>query len=109
MGSDEGHDDEQPVHRVWVDAFELAVYPVTCGEFALFLNATGHQSPRDWERDVNPALPVVGVSWFDADAYCAWMNSAGDAIRLPTEAEWERAARAGVEGLRYSWGDTIPS
>ena len=48
MGSADGSDDERPVHRVWVDAFELAVYPVTCGEYAAFLAATRHEAPRDW-------------------------------------------------------------
>ena len=48
MGSDEGQDDERPVHRVWVDAFELAVYPVTEAQYALFLEATDHQAPREW-------------------------------------------------------------
>jgi formylglycine-generating enzyme required for sulfatase activity len=110
MGSDEGHDDERPVHRVWVDAFELAVYPVTEAQYARFLEATGHAAPREWAPSRSGAdLPVVGVSWDDAQAYCAWRTQAGEPRRLPTEAEWERAARGGVDGARYPWGDAIPS
>ena len=109
MGSDDGSDDERPVHRVWVDAFELAVYPVTCGEYAAFLAATGHEQPRDWAQlGTSADLPVVGVSWFDCQDYCRWCAAAGNSVRLPTEAEWERAARGGIEGRRYPWGDAIP-
>ena len=110
MGSDEGQPSERPVHRVWVDGFRMAVYPVTRAEYAGFLDADGHEPPREWD---NPAfraddLPVVGVSWHDATAYCAWRSRRGAEVRLPTEAEWERAARGGREGRRYPWGDAIP-
>lgn len=107
MGSDDGQDDERPAHRVWVDGFELAVYPVTREEYARFLSATGHERPREWSP-LAADLPVAGVSWLDAQAYCAWHNGEGDALRLPTEAEWERAARGGIDGARYPWGDQIP-
>lgn len=110
MGSDDGAEDERPVHRVWVDAFELAVYPVTCGEYEEFLLATGHERPRDWESfRSSPDLPVVGVSWLDGEAYCRWRGTPDSPLRLPTEAEWERAARGGIEGRRYPWGDEIPA
>ena len=110
MGSDAGQDDERPVHRVHVDAFAASVYPVTRAQYHAFLDATGHTAPRDWD---DPALagddvPVVGVSWHDAVAYCAWRTANGSAERLPTEAEWERAARGGQDGQRYPWGDAIP-
>jgi sulfatase modifying factor 1 len=109
MGSDEGAEDERPLHRVWVDAFELAVYPVTCEEYASFLQATRHEYPREWRGADPPDVPVVGVSWLDCEAYCRWRARDGDPVRLPTEAEWERAARGGLEGKRYPWGDEIPA
>jgi formylglycine-generating enzyme required for sulfatase activity len=110
MGSDAGQDDERPVHRVRVDAFDMAIYPVTRAEYAAFLAATAHEAPRDWN---DPAfdgddLPVIGVSWLDAAAYCGWRARSGSAERLPTEAEWERAARGGVEGAAFPWGNEIP-
>jgi formylglycine-generating enzyme required for sulfatase activity len=100
MGSDDGADDERPVHRVWVNAFEIAATQVTNREYAAF---------RDVTQVDQPERPVVGVSWFDAVQYCEWLsNVAGRRIRLPTEAEWECAARGGVEGLRYPWGEEPP-
>jgi formylglycine-generating enzyme len=111
MGSDTGQEDERPVHRVHVDTFEMAVYPVTRAEYARFLDATQHQTPRDWNDAAfaGDDLPVVGVSWHDAVAYCAWRARHGSAERLPTEAEWERAARGGVDGDAFPWGGEIPS
>jgi formylglycine-generating enzyme required for sulfatase activity len=109
MGGDEGTDDEAPVHRVWVDAFELAVHPVTRQQYGAFLRATGHAWPRDWSpASTGLDLPVVGVSWFDCQAYCAWRSADGEPVRLPTEAEWERAARGGLDGARYPSGEVIP-
>ena len=110
MGSDEGQPWERPVHRVRLDAFQMAVHPVTRAEYAGFLDATAHEPPREWD---NPAfagddLPAVGVSWHDAAAFCAWRSRRGAAVRLPTEAEWERAARGGPDGQRYPWGGEIP-
>jgi formylglycine-generating enzyme len=109
MGDDAGLEDERPAHRVWVDAFELAVYPVTCRQYDAFLKATHHDEPRDWSSLSVDDLPVVGVSWADCQAYCAWRSIAGEPVRLPSEAEWERAARGGLEGSRYPWGDAIPA
>ena len=111
MGSTEGQVGEQPVHRVWVDAFQLAVHPVTRGEYERFLDGTGHTAPREWDTPAfrGRDLPVVGVSWDDAQAYCRWRNQNGEGVRLPTEAEWERAARGGRDGERYPWGEQIPT
>lgn len=112
MGSDEGQEDERPIHQVWVDGFELAVYPVTRAEYGAFLDDRRHEPPREWSRAEfsAPDLPVVGVSWWDAVAYCAWRTAqTGRSVRLPTEAEWERAARGGCEGQRYPWGDATPA
>ena len=112
MGSDDGQPDEGPAHRVWVDAFELAVHPVTRREYEPFLAATGRAAPREWGSPAlaGPDRPAVGVSWNDAVVYCLWRSSvAGDAVRLPTEAEWERAARGGREGDAYPGGDGLPA
>src|SRR5689334_2891673 len=110
MGSDTGQDDERPVHDVYVDAFAMAVFPVTRGEYAAFLTDIGHAYPREWSNVAfaNDEFPVVGVSWNDAVAYCDWCARRGEAVRLPTEAEWERAARGGLPDLAFPTGDTRP-
>lgn len=110
MGSEAGQDDERPVHEVSVDAFECAVYPVTQAQYAEFLHATGHEAPREWPGEIAVAdLPVTGVSWLDAQAFCRWRSDAGEPVRLPTEGEWEWAARGGLAGAQYPWGDEIPA
>ena len=107
MGSNDGRPDESPVHRAWIDAFEIATCQVTNSEYAAFPNASGHAPPPAPFHD--PEQPVVGVSWFEAVAYCDWLSSvSGRRLRLPTEAEWECAARGGAEGLHYPWGDEFP-
>jgi sulfatase modifying factor 1 len=108
MGCDEGRDDEKPVHRVWVDAFELAACQTTNAEYAIFLSATHRALPPTMQEAnfSHPKLPVVSVSWHDASAYSDWLSrTSGQHYRLPTEAEWERAARGGVEGALYPWGN----
>jgi sulfatase modifying factor 1 len=111
MGTDRGAEDERPPHRVFVDAFELAVFPITRAEYARFLAATGHDMPADWSDPLfaPPDLPAVGVSWLDAVDYCAWRSSEEERpVRLPTEAEWEYAARGRQEAL-FPWGDIMPA
>ena len=107
MGSHDRHD-EEPIRLVRVRAFAVALTPVTNAEYACFLEATGHEPPGFWgdPRFTTPDCPVVGVSWLDAVDYCAWLSEVtGYACRLPTEAEREYAARGGVDGMRYHWGD----
>lgn len=108
MGDDAHLADERPAHRVWLSAFRLALLPVTNREYAAFLAATGHEPPRFWDdaRFNAPEQPVVGVSWFDAVDYCAWLSDVtARRWRLPTEAEREKAARGGLESAAYPWGD----
>ena len=102
---DEGGDDERPVHSVYVDSFYMDVYEVTNAQYKQFMEETGHQVPAFWDDpDLNmPNHPVVGVSWYDAVAYCQWAGK-----RLPTEAEWEKAARGGLVGKRHPWNDESP-
>src|SRR5580658_2502725 len=111
MGSETGQDNERPVHRVWVDAFEMAECQVTNAEYGRFLAATKHRAPLHWNDPTfsRAEQPVVAPSWFDAAAYCQWLSAgSGRRYRLPTEAEWERAARAGLEQKQFQWGDEPP-
>jgi formylglycine-generating enzyme required for sulfatase activity len=94
-----------------VDAFEMAIFQVRNRDYALFLAAAGHAAPPAWnDADLNhPDQPVVAVSWFEAVEYCAWLSTvSGRNYRLPTEAEWEFAARGGQESGLYPWGDEAP-
>ncbi len=111
MGNDRGRPDERPAHPVWIDAFKLAAYPVTRREYAEFLDATGHEEPRDWGLAAlsEPDLPGVGMSWNDAVAFCTWYSTREPSVRLPTEAEWERAARGGRDDEPNPWGRAIPN
>jgi formylglycine-generating enzyme required for sulfatase activity len=111
MGSEGRYPWESPRHRVWLDSFEIARFPVTRREYAAFLAGTGQPEPAGWNE---PAFadrdqPVVGVNWFAAVSYCEWISrSEGRSYRLPTEAEWEKACRGGLEGAEYAWGDEAP-
>ncbi|HSP15329.1 MAG TPA: SUMF1/EgtB/PvdO family nonheme iron enzyme [Thermoanaerobaculia bacterium] len=111
MGSDSERDDERPVHRVWVDTFELGACTVTNAEYDIFVQST-FRAAAPHRNDANfdhPDQPVAGVSWFEAVSYCDWLGSVtGRRFRLPTEAEWECAARGGAEGKAYPWGDAPP-
>jgi formylglycine-generating enzyme required for sulfatase activity len=112
MGWEGGHPGERPRHRVWLDAFAIARAPVSNAEYAGFLEASGSPPPPSWDdpRFNDPGQPVVAVNWFEAALYCDWLSSErGGRCRLPTEAEWEKAARAGLEDARYPWGNETPA
>jgi sulfatase modifying factor 1 len=111
----DGGRDEYPQRTIFLNAFYLDVYEVTNERYLMFIKATGHRVPENqrdtkltvWNGSTVPEAfkdhPVVNVDWHDATAYCAWSGK-----RLPTEAEWERAAR-GPHGHRFPWGDTEPT
>lgn len=111
MGSATGRPDEAPAHAVTVSAFRLGRTPVTNAQYAPFLEAGHGSTPRWWGNPAfsAPDQPVVGVTWFDACAYALWLTeTAGGAWRLPTEAEWERAARGGLAEAATAWGPALP-
>jgi formylglycine-generating enzyme required for sulfatase activity len=101
-----GDDENSPRRELFVDAFYLDKHEVTVGRYAEFLKQTGNiRPPEEWDTvDVksNADLPVVGVDWHDANSYCQWVGR-----RLPTDAEWERAAR-GTDERKFPWGNDAP-
>lgn len=116
----DAYEDEAPVRKVYLEAFSIARYPVTVGQYRRFVEGEGYRDERCWEAGgfgefsvpekwedqlLYPSRPVVSVSWYEASAYCRWAG-----CRLPSEAEWERAAR-GANGRKYPWGneDAHPS
>ncbi len=108
MGQDDGRDEERPVRRVRVSPFGLGITQVTNAQYDLFCMATKRPAVlfRQQKQFDRLAQPVVAPSWFDAVAYCEWVTTVtGTQFRLPTEAEWEWAARGGLERRLYPWGD----
>lgn len=104
----EGSQDELPVHEVYLDDFYMDAYEVTNAQYKEFVDAEEYHAPKNWSGGTYPAgmgnHPVICVSWSDAAEYAQWAGK-----RLPTEAEWEKAARGGLVGKRYPWGDSISS
>ena len=117
MGSDPKRDkqaqpDEQPQHTVTLDEYRIGKYPVTNRQYQAFVQASGRKAPGHWKNNTIPAgkenHPVVYVSWQDASDFCAWAAKiSGARVRLPSEAEWEKAER-GTDGRVYPWGDQAP-
>jgi len=98
--------DNRPAHAVALSAFYIDEAEVTNSQYAAFLTATKRAAPKFWNDDRynGPNQPVVGVTWSDASAYARWAGKT-----LPTEAQWEKAARGGIAGARYPWGNAAPS
>lgn len=108
MGRAGALDNEAPVHPVYVSAFEMATTPVTNAHYAIYLERTG-ASPPPWFEDRafrDSEQPVVGVNWTEARRYCRWLSrESGLPVRLPTEAEREKASRGGHESRTFPWGE----
>ena len=106
MGSSTGDSDEQPERKVYVDAFMMDKYEVTVEQYAAFLQAKGVEPPADWKimnQTAHQKRPAANMDSVDAALYCKWVGK-----RLPTEAEWEKAAR-GTDGRMYPWGNDAPT
>jgi formylglycine-generating enzyme required for sulfatase activity len=108
MGQENGRDEERPVHRVLAAPFSLCRFQVTNAHYDAFRKAAMREKSEYRDRPEFSAAthPVVAVNWFDAVAYCQWLSAVWKIrVRLPSEAEWELAARGGAEQKLYPWGD----
>jgi serine/threonine-protein kinase len=105
---EEGADnDEYPPHLVYLDDYWIGRYPVTVRQYRAFLSVTGSKLPE--MADEYAHHPTRGITWFDAGQFCEWLSRAANClVRLPTEAEWEKAAR-GLDGRLYPWGNELPN
>lgn len=106
MGKNDSRADESPVHSVALSPFMASISPVTNEEYTAYTNATGTPAPPFLadERFAAPELPVVGINWFEATAYCEWLSTISSTkYRLPTEAEREFAALGGLVGTDWPW------
>ena len=100
-------DPEEPQRSVTLDAYAIGIYHVTNKQYAHFVKETRYRQPIYWgdARFNDKDCPVVGVSWYDVNSFIEWLNNlTGNSFRLPTEAEWEKAAR-GTDGREYPWGN----
>ena len=106
-GDEDANERKKPVFTVYLDAFYIDKYEVTVGQYKQFIQATGHPAP-DWgevsQYSPTDQHPIVFVSWYDAMTYAKWVGK-----RLPTQAEWEKAAQGGLIGAKYPWGDATPN
>ena len=103
--------DEALSHKVSLKPFYISVTEITNAQYGRFLKVTGHPAPLYWEdKNLNgPNQPVVGVTWFDAVAFCRWLTKVtGVTHSLPTEDQWEAAAWGGLVSQPYPWGDAAP-
>ncbi|MGH7492564.1 MAG: SUMF1/EgtB/PvdO family nonheme iron enzyme [bacterium] len=110
LGSESGYNHEQPEHRCYLAAFAIARTPITNAQYHLFVQATGQSAPRTWVDGRPPknkeSHPLVAVTWHEALAYCQWLSQkTGRTITLPSEAQWEKAARGADDKRLYPWGD----
>jgi len=105
MGSELGAEDEKPVHHVVLDAFSMSKHEITMQQYRVFAMATGRPAPQYLADEGN--MPITNITWHDANAYVRWLSDKTKRrFRLPTESEWEYAARAGTT-TRYNTGDSL--
>jgi formylglycine-generating enzyme required for sulfatase activity len=113
MGSNDGGEDEKPPHKVRLDGYWMGKKEVTVKQYKSFISESRYQSLPSWVFKYSPGdeYPIVGVSWGDAKAYCKVLSKEkGLTFKLPTEAQWEKAARGtGPDVRRYPWGNRPPS